>query len=158
MPLPRTSYEPVTTEVASQIDDQIKALTHYAQSATGDAKRTHTIIASTTGAIVGTKQCVDTFRKDAMEEFQDVRADIENLRTDIAAVNDNLDTNTYVLTKGQDNLNESIRDLKDNQVGVRVQLTNLVDGQSRLNTRIDNMERMFDERFKQLEEHLDNQN
>ena len=41
---------------------------------------------------------------------------------------------------------------------MRVQLTNLVDGQSRLNTRIDNMERRFDERFKQLEDHLDNQN
>ena len=48
-----------------------------------------------------------------MEEFQDVRTDIENLRTDIAAVTDNVDTNTYILTKGQDQINEGLRELRD---------------------------------------------
>ena len=69
-----------------------------------------------------------------------------------------MDTNTYILTKGQDQLNESLRELKDSQVGIKIRLNHLADGQSRLNTRLDNIARRFDERFQKLEDHLDNQN
>ncbi|KAK1392060.1 hypothetical protein POM88_011116 [Heracleum sosnowskyi] len=129
---------------SSQDNVSLKSIQEKVDLAAADSRRTFRVIGSASGTITGTKQAVDSLKKEAMEELVDLRMDVRELK-------DGFMNEVTALSQGHEALKEDVLVIRDGQARVKDAMDNLSRVESRLNRRLDHMEKTTNSRLENID-------
>ncbi|KAK1351904.1 hypothetical protein POM88_053909 [Heracleum sosnowskyi] len=129
---------------SSQANASLKSIQEKVDLAAADSKRTFRVIGSASGIITGTKQAVDTLKKEAMEELIELRTDVKELK-------DGFMNEVDALSQGQEALKEDVLVIRDGQARVKDAMNTLSRVESKLNQRLDKIEKTTNSRLDDID-------
>ncbi|KAK1351403.1 hypothetical protein POM88_054376 [Heracleum sosnowskyi] len=97
---------------SSQANASLKSIQEKVDLAAADSRRTFRVIGSASGTITGTKQAMDSLKKEAMEELIELRTDVKELK-------DGFMNEVDALSQGQEALKEDVLVIRDGQARVK---------------------------------------
>ncbi|KAK1360967.1 hypothetical protein POM88_045441 [Heracleum sosnowskyi] len=118
---------------SSQANASLKTIQEKVDLAATDSRRTFRVIGSASGTITGTKQAVDSLKKEAMDELIELRTDVKELK-------DGFMNEVDSLSQGQEALREDVLVIRDGQARVKDAMNTLSRVESKLNQRLDKIE------------------
>ncbi|KAK1361727.1 hypothetical protein POM88_046201 [Heracleum sosnowskyi] len=129
---------------SSQANASLKTIQEKVDLATVDSRRTFRVIGSASGTITGTKQAVDSLKKEAMEELVELRMDVRELK-------DGFMNEVTALSQGHEALKEDVLVIRDGQARVKDAMNTLSRVESKLNKRLDHMEKTTNSRLENID-------
>ncbi|KAK1392835.1 hypothetical protein POM88_011891 [Heracleum sosnowskyi] len=129
---------------SSQSNTFLKTIQEKVDLAAADSRRTFRVIGSASGTITGTKQAVDSLKKEAMEELVELRTDVKELK-------DGFMNEVYALSQGQEALREDVLVIRDGQARVKDAMNTLSRVESKLTKRLDHMEKTTNSRLDNID-------
>ncbi|KAK1404248.1 hypothetical protein POM88_003853 [Heracleum sosnowskyi] len=124
---------------SSQGNASLKTIQEKVDLAAADSRRTFRVIGSASGTITGTKQAVDSLKKEAMEELIELRTDVKELK-------DGFMNEIDALSHGHEALREDVLVIRDGQARVKDAMNTLSRVESKLNKRLEHMEKTTNSR------------
>ncbi|KAK1356870.1 hypothetical protein POM88_050126 [Heracleum sosnowskyi] len=128
----------------TQDNASLKSIQEKVDLAAADSRRTFRVIGSASGTITGTKHAVDSLKKEAMEELIELRTDVKELK-------DGFMNEVYSLTQGQEALKEDVLVIRDGQAKVKDAMNTLSRVESKLNKRLDHIEKTTNSRLDDID-------
>ncbi|KAK1388463.1 hypothetical protein POM88_016641 [Heracleum sosnowskyi] len=129
---------------SDQANASLMSIQEKVDLAAADSRRTYRVLGSASGTITGTKQAVDSLKKEAMEELVD-------LRTDIKELNDGFMNEVNALQQSQEALREDILVIRNGQARVKDAMNTLSRVESKLNQRLDRIEKTTKSRLDDID-------
>ncbi|KAK1372978.1 hypothetical protein POM88_029171 [Heracleum sosnowskyi] len=141
-PLFKVPLRPSFDQGISSIQENasLKTIQEKVDLAAADSRRTYRVLGSASGTITGTKQAVDSLKKEAMEELVELRTDVKELK-------DGFMNEVFALSQGQEALREDVLVIRDGQALVKDAMNTLSRVESKLNKRMDHMEKTTNSRL-----------
>jgi chromosome segregation ATPase len=129
---------------SSQDNVSLKSIQEKVDLAAADSRRTFRVIGSASGTITGTKQAVDSLKKEAIEELVELRMDVKELK-------DGFMNEVSALSQGHEALREDVLVIRDGQARVKDAMNTLSRVESKLNKRLDHMEKTTNSRVDNID-------
>ncbi|KAK1403404.1 hypothetical protein POM88_003009 [Heracleum sosnowskyi] len=129
---------------SSQGNASLKTIQEKVDLAATDSRRTFRVIGSASGTITGTKQAVDSLKKEAIEELIELRTDVKELK-------DGFMNEIDALSHGHEALREYVLVIRDGQARVKDTMNTLSRVESKLNKRPDHMEKTTNSRLDNID-------
>ncbi|KAK1365513.1 hypothetical protein POM88_041074 [Heracleum sosnowskyi] len=111
---------------SSQANASLKTIQEKVDLAAADSRRTFRVIGSASGTITGTKQAVDSLKKEAMDELIELRTDVKELK-------DGFMNEVDALQQGHEALKGDVLVIRDGQARVKDAMNTLSRVESKLN-------------------------
>ncbi|KAK1398153.1 hypothetical protein POM88_008016 [Heracleum sosnowskyi] len=129
---------------SSQANASLKTIQEKVDLAAADSRRTFRVIGSASGTITGTKQAVDSLKKEAMDELIELRTDVKELKYGFMNEVD-------ALSQGQEALREDVLVIRDGQARIKDVMNTLSRVESKLNQRLDKIEKTTNSRLDDID-------
>ncbi|KAK1396967.1 hypothetical protein POM88_006830 [Heracleum sosnowskyi] len=129
---------------SSHANASLKTIQEKVDLATADSRRTFRVIGSASDTITGTKQAVDSLKKEAMDELIELRTDVKELK-------DGFMNEVDALSQGQEALREDVLVIRDGQARVKDAMNTLSRVESKLNQRLDKIEKTTNSRLDDID-------
>ncbi|KAK1361475.1 hypothetical protein POM88_045949 [Heracleum sosnowskyi] len=129
---------------SSQANASLKTIQEKVDLAAAASRRTFRVIGSASSTITGTKQAVDSLKKEAMEELVKLRMDVRELK-------DGFMNEVTALSQGHEALKEDVLVIRDGQARVKDAMNSLSRVESKLNKRLDHMEKTTNSRLENID-------
>ncbi|KAK1405666.1 hypothetical protein POM88_005271 [Heracleum sosnowskyi] len=129
---------------SGQADASLKTIQEKIDLAAADSRRTYRVLGSASGTITGTKLAVDSLKKEAMEKLVELRTDVKELK-------DGFMNEVNALQKGQESLKEDVLVIRDGQSRVKDAMNTLSGVESKLNKRLDHIEKTTNSRLDNID-------